>query len=120
MEANKKLNAALDAVFNSAEYGELHRVVMELRDNGGVKLHPDTARNIDVLAHVTGQGVGLFNTLICCVMEKKKYFVNIPFSGSLSVAVVAENEQAIEIGRKRLDAEIGQEAQFGHLEIYTL
>ena len=49
-------------------------------------------------------------------MEKKKYFVNIPFSGSLSVAVVAENEQqAIEIGRKRLDAftdaEIGREAE---------
>lgn len=55
MEANKKLNAALNAVFNSEEYNELHRVVMELRDNGGVKLHPDTARNIDVLAHVTGQ-----------------------------------------------------------------
>lgn len=58
-------------------------------------------------------------------MEKKKYFVNIPFSGSLSVAVVAENEQqAIEIGRKRLDAftdaEIGQGAQFGNLKVYTL
>lgn len=58
-------------------------------------------------------------------MEKKKFFVNIPFSGSLSVAVVADNEaQALEIGRKRLeaftDAEIGQEAQFGHLEITTL
>ena len=58
-------------------------------------------------------------------MEKKKYFVNLPFSGSLSVAVVAENEkQAMEIGRKRLDAftdaEIGLEAQFGHLEVYTL
>lgn len=58
-------------------------------------------------------------------MEKKKYFVNLPFSGSLSVAVMAENEQqAMEIGRKRLDAftdaEIGQEAQFGHLEIYAL
>ena len=58
-------------------------------------------------------------------MEKKKYFVNIPFSGSLSVAVVAEDEQqAIEIGRKRLDAftdaEIGQEAQFGNLEIYVV
>ena len=58
-------------------------------------------------------------------MEEKKYFVNILFSGSLSVAVVAENEQqAIEIGRKRLeaftDAEIGQEAQFGHLEVYAL
>ena len=54
MEANKKLNASLDAVFNSAEYNELHHVVIELRDNGGVELHPDTARNIDVLAHVTG------------------------------------------------------------------
>lgn len=54
MEANKKLNAALNAVFNSAEYNELHRVVMDLRDNGGIKLHPDTARNIDVLAHFTG------------------------------------------------------------------
>lgn len=54
-----------------------------------------------------------------------KYFVNLPFSGSLSVAVVAENEQqAIEIGRKRLDAftdaEIGQEAQFGHLEVIAI
>lgn len=43
----------------------------------------------------------------------------------LSVAVVADNEQqAMEIGRKRLDAftdaEIGQEAQFGNLEIYAL
>lgn len=58
-------------------------------------------------------------------MEKKKYFVNIPFSGSLSVAVVAENEQqAMEIGRKRLDAftdaEIGQEVRFEHLEVYVL
>lgn len=58
-------------------------------------------------------------------MEKKKYFVNIPFSGLLSVAVVAEDEQqAMEIGRKRLDAftdaEIGQDAQFGHLEVYIL
>jgi hypothetical protein len=55
----------------------------------------------------------------------KKYFVNLPFSGSLSVAVVAENEaQALEIGRKRLeaftDAEIGQEAQFGYLEVIVL
>lgn len=54
MEANKKLNSALNAVFNSAEYNELHRVVMELRDNGEMEIHPDTARNIDVLAHVTG------------------------------------------------------------------
>ena len=54
MVANKKLNEALNAVFNSKEYNELHRVVMELRDNGGVELHPNTARNIDVLAHVTG------------------------------------------------------------------
>lgn len=39
--------------------------------------------------------------------------------------MVADNEQqAMEIGRKRLDAftdaEIGQEAQFGNLEIYAL
>ena len=54
MEANKKLKAALNAVFNSAEYKELHRVVMELRDNGGVNLSPDTERNIDTLALVAG------------------------------------------------------------------
>lgn len=54
MEANKKLNAAMDAVFNSAEWKKMHRVVMELRDNGGVELHPDTERNIDAYAHVTG------------------------------------------------------------------
>lgn len=58
-------------------------------------------------------------------MEKKKYFVNVPFSGSLSVAVVAENEQQVmEIGRESIDAftdaEIGQEAQFGNLEICAL
>ena len=57
-------------------------------------------------------------------MEKKKYFVNVPFSGSLSVAVVAENEaQAMEIGRERIeaftDAEIGQEAQFESYEVYV-
>lgn len=38
MEANKKLNEAMNAVFNSAEWKELHRVVMKLRDNGGVDL----------------------------------------------------------------------------------
>jgi len=54
MEANKKLNTALNAVFNSAEYYELQRVVMELRDNGGIDLRPDTERNIDMLAHLTG------------------------------------------------------------------
>lgn len=54
MEANKKLNAALDAVFHSAEYNELHRVVMELRDNGRVELHPHTERNADAFAILTG------------------------------------------------------------------
>lgn len=54
MEANKKLNAAMEAVFNSAEWKEMHRVVMELRDNGGVELHPHTERNADTFAHFTG------------------------------------------------------------------
>ena len=53
---------------------------------------------------------------------KKKYFVNLPFPGVLSVAVVAENpSQALEIGRKRLssfsEAEIGGAAIMGVPEV---
>ena len=54
MEANKKLNEAFEAVFNSAEWREMKRVVMELRDNGGVRMTPTTERNADNFALVTG------------------------------------------------------------------
>lgn len=54
MEANKKLNAAIEVVLNSAEWREMKNIVMELRYNGGVNLSPDTERNIDTLALVAG------------------------------------------------------------------
>ena len=72
----------------------------------------------------------LFGRVPMSAEDREAFAVCIPVALCLVVAfclvaLVAENEQqAMEIGRKRLDAftdaEIGQEAQFGHLEVYTL
>lgn len=54
MEANKKLNDAFKAVFNSAEWRNMTRVVMDLRDNGGVNMTLTTERNAEDFALITG------------------------------------------------------------------
>jgi hypothetical protein len=53
MEANKKLNTALEAVYNSAEWQELQRVVMALRYEG-CEMSATTERNLDHLAITAG------------------------------------------------------------------
>lgn len=53
----------------------------------------------------------------------KKYYVSIPFEGSLTVCVEANSEdEALEIGQNRIEAmsceEISQSAEFGRYEVY--
>lgn len=53
----------------------------------------------------------------------KKYYVSIPFEGSLCVSVEAQNEEeALKKGQEILmscsNDEVAESAQFGHCEVY--